>query len=69
MVTCNKDGHIGRGDHVEYLALADAGDLHSDVIAAVRQCVADKFGAAAALCSRFVAKECHDGYWRVSVYL
>lgn len=68
MAQVNKDGHLGRGDHLEYLALEDAGDTETDVLAAVSKAFSAKFGAIESLCAKFVAQRRNDGYWRVRVY-
>lgn len=68
MIDVKIDGHLGRGDHLEYLAWADDWQTDDEVVSAVRQAFLTKFGAIG-LCSRYrLMSRNAQGYCRVTVW-
>lgn len=67
MVNVNKDGHLGCGDHLEYLAIAEEGDSKNDVICAVRKVFIEKFGVCGVF-AKCLANRASNGVWTVKVY-
>lgn len=65
MVRVDKDCHLGRGDHLEYLAIADKTDREADAISAVRKVFQEKFGNHP---RKITARQSSNGAWLVQVY-
>ena len=66
MAKALKDGHIGRGDHLDYLCSEERGDTKADVLSAVSKVFIEKFGDAI---RKMSARRASNGMWVVSVWI
>lgn len=65
MVSVHKDGHLGRGDHLEYIAISDEHDAKEEVIGEVTKAFQEKFGVRP---KRTTACRARNGAWLAQVY-